>query len=189
LRQWIADGRANAQTKVFAEGGVEWVPLGSLPEFAVPGAGPAFPPDFMSTGDADAVRERALRAVNPPGIAMIILGVLGMLLSLGMLVFYAVMGVPENSLFPSSQPTPAYEVGRKAGAMGGVVFSLCWSAFVAFAAHKMRRLESWGLALTGAIMALIPCCGGQVLMCFLGLPVGIWALVVICRADVKSQFS
>ncbi|HYA79083.1 MAG TPA: DUF4190 domain-containing protein [Candidatus Nitrosopolaris sp.] len=34
LRQWLAEGRANAQTQTFAEGATEWRPLGALPEFA-----------------------------------------------------------------------------------------------------------------------------------------------------------
>ena len=34
LRQWIAEGRANAYTQVLAEGAAEWKPLGALPEFA-----------------------------------------------------------------------------------------------------------------------------------------------------------
>ncbi len=34
LRQWIAEGRANAQTQAFAEGASEWKPLGALSEFA-----------------------------------------------------------------------------------------------------------------------------------------------------------
>ena len=34
LRQWIADGRANAQTPTLAPGAPEWKPLGVLPEFA-----------------------------------------------------------------------------------------------------------------------------------------------------------
>src|SRR5580698_7734732 len=34
LRRWIAEGRANAQTLVHAEGAAEWKPLGTLPEFA-----------------------------------------------------------------------------------------------------------------------------------------------------------
>jgi len=41
IRQWIAEGRANAQTLAQAEGGVEWKPLGQYPEFA-----PAAPPPF-----------------------------------------------------------------------------------------------------------------------------------------------
>jgi hypothetical protein len=42
LRQWIAEGRANAQTKVLAEGSVEWKRLEELPEFSVgaPGTAP-----------------------------------------------------------------------------------------------------------------------------------------------------
>jgi hypothetical protein len=48
LRQWIGQGRANAATSVLPEGGSEWKPLGSLPEFSMlfaaaasaPAAGP-----------------------------------------------------------------------------------------------------------------------------------------------------
>jgi hypothetical protein len=34
LRQWMAEGRANARTTTLAPGATEWKPLGSLPEFA-----------------------------------------------------------------------------------------------------------------------------------------------------------
>ena len=34
LRQWIAEGRADAQTQTLAPGAPEWKPLGALPEFA-----------------------------------------------------------------------------------------------------------------------------------------------------------
>ena len=34
LRQWIAEGRANSQTQVQAEGTSAWVALGTVPEFA-----------------------------------------------------------------------------------------------------------------------------------------------------------
>jgi Domain of unknown function (DUF4190)/GYF domain 2 len=47
LRQWMAEGRANAQTPTLAPGAPEWKPLGALPEFAgnfappiPPGIGP-----------------------------------------------------------------------------------------------------------------------------------------------------
>jgi hypothetical protein len=44
IRQWIAEGRANAQTLAQAEGGVEWKPLGQYPEFASAAAPPVMPP-------------------------------------------------------------------------------------------------------------------------------------------------
>jgi hypothetical protein len=34
LRQWMSEGRANAQTQTLAPGAPEWKPLGALPEFA-----------------------------------------------------------------------------------------------------------------------------------------------------------
>lgn len=34
VRQWIADGRLNAQSVAWAEGATDWKPLGSFPEFA-----------------------------------------------------------------------------------------------------------------------------------------------------------
>lgn len=34
LRQWIAQGRANVQTRTLWENGTDWQPLGTLPEFA-----------------------------------------------------------------------------------------------------------------------------------------------------------
>lgn len=34
LRQWIAEGRVNAQTKVLPEGALEWKTMADLPEFA-----------------------------------------------------------------------------------------------------------------------------------------------------------
>jgi hypothetical protein len=34
VRQWLAEGRANAQTLVQREGETDWKPLGTLPEFA-----------------------------------------------------------------------------------------------------------------------------------------------------------
>ncbi len=33
IRQWMAENRVNAQTLVLVEGGADWKPLGSLPEF------------------------------------------------------------------------------------------------------------------------------------------------------------
>ena len=50
LRQWIAEGRANAQTPALAPGATEWKPLGALPEFAGQFAMPGPPVIGASTG-------------------------------------------------------------------------------------------------------------------------------------------
>jgi hypothetical protein len=193
LRQWIADGRANAQTQIFVEGSSAWVALGTLPEFAVAGAGPAFPPDFTSMADAGAARERALRLANPAGVALIVTGILGVLMSIGLLIWTIIFGVESNPfaerMLSGGEMSEAMRAGQKAGYFGALVVGIGWAAFIAFAGVKLRRLESWGLVLTGAILTLLPCCGTQFPLCLLSMPVGVWTLVVIFRADVKSQFS
>lgn len=49
----------------------------------------------------------------------------------------------------------------------------------------MRSLGSFGLALTGTIAGLIPVGG----CCCCAMPVGLWALLVLTRADVKEAFA
>lgn len=53
-------------------------------------------------------------------------------------------------------------------------------------ALKMKNLQSYGLANTGAILSLIPCCGPCVC---LGIPLGIWALVVLRKPEVRAAFT
>jgi hypothetical protein len=50
LREWIAEGRADAQTRVWAEGWEQWKLLGDLPEFAnAPGMARPSQPEPMPT--------------------------------------------------------------------------------------------------------------------------------------------
>ena len=50
MRQWITDGRANAQTKVKAEASPDWQLLASVPEFAdVFAAASGAPPPLTAT--------------------------------------------------------------------------------------------------------------------------------------------
>jgi TM2 domain-containing membrane protein YozV len=49
IKEWVAAGRANAQTLAQAEGAVEWKPLNSFPEFADLATGPGAPPLLAAT--------------------------------------------------------------------------------------------------------------------------------------------
>jgi TM2 domain-containing membrane protein YozV len=71
IRRWIAENRVNAQSLIQPEGRQDWMPLGSLPEFAA-GLKPAPPPIAMPPAHAS-------RASNkiPAGVCGILLGSLG----------------------------------------------------------------------------------------------------------------
>jgi len=63
LCQWIAEGRAQAQTQVQAESGAEWKPLSAFPEFTAALAAKAPPPPqppSQSTATAEAIAAEIL---------------------------------------------------------------------------------------------------------------------------------
>jgi prepilin-type processing-associated H-X9-DG protein len=70
LRQWIVEGRANAQSKVQREGATDWQAMGSLPEFAAWFPAGAPPPLGGAVAAAPA-------QTSGMAIASLVLGVLG----------------------------------------------------------------------------------------------------------------
>jgi prepilin-type processing-associated H-X9-DG protein len=70
LRQWIREGRVNAQTRAQAEGGTEWAPLANLPEFTADlFSGPPPPPGGTPGGPAK---------TSGLAITSLVLGILGL---------------------------------------------------------------------------------------------------------------
>ncbi len=72
-----------------------------------------------------------------------------------------------------------------AWSLGGIIIGIALGIIVLFGAIKMKNLESYSFAMAAAIIAIIPCVSP---FCLLGLPMGIWALVVITKPEVKSAF-
>lgn len=197
LRQWIAERRANAETLVQREGTTMWQVLGSLPEFADvfgaagaaagTGGGPGLTPGVGADQGAQGL-------AKPAGWALTVVGILGILWNLGQGVFYAVGGTATNPMFQNFlQRNPSSSGAMKAGFIFGLVFALVfgvvWAGFVAYAGTKLRRLESWGLVLTAAILCLMPCFGSSLPVCFLSFPVGVWVIIVLCQPKVKNAFT
>jgi hypothetical protein len=58
------------------------------------------------------------------------------------------------------------------------------NAVIIFGAMKMKSLEGYTLAMTAAILAIVPCS----CCCILNMPFGIWSLVVLLNQDVKAAF-
>ena len=68
---------------------------------------------------------------------------------------------------------------------GFAVVELVLGAVVLIGAMKMKKLESYAFAMVAAILAMVPCFWP---CCVLGLPFGIWALVVLSDGSVKAAF-
>jgi hypothetical protein len=177
LRQWTAEGRANAQTKVLPEGATEWRPLSDLPEFTA-----ALPsqPSPLPTTLASPVG--GLDQVNGPAIGLIVTAILGFLAQLATLLF-RLFGA---SLMATQQNAPSWAIALS-GTVGvaASILGILMSFLILLGAIKMKQLSNYGLAVTASIIAMIPCVSP---CCLLGLPIGIWALVVLSKPEIKSVF-
>jgi len=50
----------------------------------------------------------------------------------------------------------------------------------------MKELRNWTLAMVASILAMVPCIGA---CCLIGIPIGIWSLVVLMKPEVKAAFT
>ena len=188
ILQWISEGRVNGKTLAKVEGGA-WKPVGTFPELAAhlpaaaaPGQPPGVPPlEIPGSG-----REAALNQVNGPAVGLMVTGVLGLLFTLIGVAWQAFgMGSSFGNQFPGMDP----QVERILKAMEGSqtisnLLSFVIYGVVVFGAVKMRNLQSYGLSMAASILAMLPCSCS----CCAGLPLGIWALVVLAKSEISSQF-
>ncbi len=180
LRQWIAEGRANAQTKILPEGATEWKLLSEFPEFA--STMPSAPPSLPSGPALGAPGVPGTPDVNGPAVGLIIVAVVGFLLQVAGLIWQAAFSAMAASQM-QGQPFAFLFSGAAAVAMH--ILGIVVSGLILFGRLKMRKLESYGLAMTASILAIIPCISP---CCIIGLPIGIWALVILMKPEVKSMF-
>jgi hypothetical protein len=198
IRRWIADGRLNAQSLAREENDTEWRPLSAFPEFAdVFAAGSAPPPPLTApvAGAGDDGHDAALQRVKGPAIALKVTAILNIILAAWSLVRMAIFPLKMQQFNSALQQlnNPQLEqlfqkwMHMTYGPLGAVdsLFGLGLSVLILIGAARMQSLRSYEFALTAAILAMVPCLTP---CCLIGLPFGIWAVVVLSRAGVKSQF-
>lgn len=190
VRQWIAEGRLNAQTMAKGEGDAEMRPLSAFPEFAtVLAAGAPTTIAPLSGSPVSGGREEALRLLNGPIIGLKVTAIIGLVAVAFALVINitTLMGI---HLIPQ-QPMPDPQMQKLMNSIGGglgIVQDIVGGVIgivILLGTGKMKRLESYQYAMMTAILAMVPCLSP---CCFLGLPFGIWALVVLNKPEVKSHF-
>jgi hypothetical protein len=122
-----------------------------------------------------------------PAIALIVVSAIWILILCGLLLFNVVllvMGVPDEMV----DDLRTIEIDKETQVMirmGFGLFLIVLHSVVLFGAISMLRMKNLGLAYTAAVISVIPCCSG----CYvLGIPFGIWALIVLNRPEVKASF-
>jgi hypothetical protein len=181
LKQWIAEGRASGQTKVRLEGSTEWKLVSDLPEVGAPP--PVTAPGVMQPSGSFAP---AMDQVSGPGIGLIVTGALNIVFSI-LRAIMMIAGFGIGAMQGGANNPFQQQILALGGTIGAVtcVIGVLGGIFVLVGGLKMRKCESYGLCMAASIVAMIPCLS---LCCFVGLPVGIWALVVVSKPEVKSSF-
>jgi hypothetical protein len=184
MRQWLAEGRVNGQTQVQAEGQADWRPLSSYPEFAV--AAQAIPTG-APFGAVPSANAAAL--VSGPATGLLITGIICAITAVLSLLSNAFGWGTQGFGQGGGDMPPQFEQWARmsAGPMGMFfnVVGIALSGLIIFASTKMRKLESYGLVMAATIIAMVPCISP---CCCVGLPIGIWVLVVLNKPEVKSAF-
>jgi tRNA A-37 threonylcarbamoyl transferase component Bud32 len=134
-------------------------------------AGAAAPPVGVP---ASAGFDAILRQVKGPAIGLLATSIV--IWVIAFIITSVVGGLVLFMKHPAGQPdlTPLL-------ASIPVVLMITLATLIMVGAQKMKRLESYGWAVTASIITIL---GGG-----LGLPFGIWALVVLLRPEVKAAFN
>ena len=129
-------------------------------------------------------QERAPGSLLAPAMALIAVAGVGLAFS----VFNFALSFGEAHV-DAGAPEVVRQIQR--GAVGPIATAIQGSfallnLFIIVCGVQMMRLQSWGMAVAGSVLAMLnigSCC------CALGLPVGIWSLMILMSPAIISTFS
>lgn len=116
----------------------------------------------------------AVQMLNAPSIGLIIAGTINLLCMLPWVALAYIGKTTGNRILG----------GGEEQVMIWLFLSVVAGIPILFAAFKMRHVEAHRLCVFGAITAVLPMTPGALI----GIPMGIWALVVLTRKDVIVDF-
>lgn len=128
--------------------------------------------------------------VGPPGIALIVFGILALLLNLVGAAFQALGAVSQIMiLLDSSAGTDQWVAWFTSQGISLIIMlgGFIWSIIIILAGARLRSARSAGLVYAGSVMAMLPCCVSY--CCCLGLPLGVWAIMTMQDEQVKAAFA
>jgi hypothetical protein len=65
-----------------------------------------------------------------------------------------------------------------------ILFSLAFGGGIIYGAMQMKNLRNYNFALVASILSILPC----TYCCCATIPIGVWALVVLLKPEVKAAF-
>lgn len=147
---------------------------------------PMSPPPPPSAPPPPPAGPHAANQVQGPSVGLLVTAVIGVLFAvIGLLMNALGMGMSGLQDLGGDYGDQYYSMFSGAAGIGMAIVSLAIWGFVGWVSLKMKNLEQWTLAVVASVLAMIPCFCPT---CVLGIPIGIWSLVVLMKPEVKTAF-
>jgi len=124
------------------------------------------------------------RQVLGPSTGLLVTGILGGIIELTVLIA-EIIGRSFKALWLDEVPEDYVDFLESGFGIGSSLVGIVVAVFIIYVSLKMKDLNQWGLCVTASILAMIPCISP---CCIVGLPIGIWCLVVLMKPEVKAAF-
>lgn len=125
--------------------------------------------------------------VSGPSIGLLVTGIIGGVFSV-IGLFMSFLGTSLSSLLADrfDEFDERYvEIYEGAAGIASAFIGILVAALIIYAALKMKELNQYGLCVAASILAMIPCISP---CCIIGLPIGIWCLIVLTKPEIKTAF-
>jgi hypothetical protein len=126
----------------------------------------------------------AAREVSGPATGLLITAILGAFWAF-VVFFFKLLGLSLRTMMADSAEEQFSHWISGGFGVTFIVVALLVAGFLIYASLEMRKLSQWGLAVGASVVAMLPCISP---CCLLGLPVGIWSLVVLTKPEIKAAF-
>jgi len=152
---------------------IEAIGVAAMPDEPAEKSPPAVSSRKKDYATSEDEPEKAWQHVRIPAIGLVVTGLIGLLGLVGVLLLLGCFSLGLAN-------------GGFAVAPVAILFVSCLPALIILTGgRRMSHFKSHGLAVAAAILALMPIHAGFLL----GLPMGIWALIVLTRSDVQKAFT
>jgi hypothetical protein len=125
--------------------------------------------------------------VNGPAMGLLVTGIVGALFACISLLMN-VLGTGMSALPGMGESSQQARYMSMMSGGVGILFAIIGlgvAGFMIWSARRMQRLEGWTTAVAASVVGMIPCISP---CCIIGLPIGIWCLIVLMKPEVKGAF-
>ena len=172
MTHWLHPQNGNLKTGTSPMTGP---PSGPPPGGAAPPAGTSPPPPPIGPEKSTVA---ATGMIVAPAVGLMVVGLWKLLSALTAMMFLSGHAHGLESMLGQIDIGPFFGMADA----GLVFFKVIPALLILFGAFQMLQLRSYAWSIAAGILSIVICS-------LIGLPIGIWALIVLARPDVKETFA